>query len=356
MNAISARARRDLLEVVVAAAAVVLSLLVGAAIIGLAGRDPIQVFGVLFEEALGQPLGLGQVLFKTTTLTFTGLAAAFAFRTGLFNIGGEGQLYLGAFVAAVVGAALPASTPSFLAIPLLLLTAFAGGGAAALIPGLLKAKRGTHEVISTMMASFILLAVVNYLLNLVRVPETVRTEAIVASGRLPLFSALAPSMRGSDGNASLLIAVLTVALVWYAIERTRLGYELRAVGLGAKAAEYGGVDIEARVLLSLVVSGGLAGLGGINFVLGSPGYFEQNFAPYQGYLGIAVALLARNRPIGIVPAAFLFALLSEGGQAIQEFVPKEIGEILQAVVIMFVVVGSKLLERWITRAEAGAHD
>jgi simple sugar transport system permease protein len=348
------RARRDLLEVLVAAAAVVLSLMVGALVIAIGGKDPIQVFGVLFDEALGQPLGLGQVLFKTTTLTFTGLAAAFAFRTGLFNIGGEGQLYLGAFAAAALGIALPASTPSWISIPLLVLASFIGGGAAALIPGLLKAKRGTHEVISTMMASFILLAVVNYLLNLIRVPETVRTEAIVASGRLPPFSSLAPSMRGSDGNMSLLVAAIVVALVWYVIERTRLGYELRAVGLGPKAAEYGGVDLQSRVLLSLVVSGGLAGLGGINFVLGSPGYFEQNFAPYQGYLGIAVALLARNRPLGILPAAFLFALLSEGGQAIQEFVPKEIGEILQAVVIMFVVVGSKLLERGLARLEASS--
>src|SRR5207248_902745 len=119
---------------------------------------------------------------------------------------------------------------------------------------------------------------------------------------------------------------------------------LRAVGLSPKAAEFGGVSVPRAMMLSLVVSGGLAGLGGLNFVLGSPGYFEQHFAPFQGYLGIAVALLARNHPLAIVPAAFLFATMSEGSQAIQEFVPKELGNILQAIIVVFVILGARVLD------------
>jgi simple sugar transport system permease protein len=151
-------------------------------------------------------------------------------------------------------------------------------------------------------------------------------------------------MRGSDANLSIGLGVLLCLAVFYFFARTRMGYELRAVGLSPKAAEYGGVRVRRAMMVSLLLSGGLAGLAGCNFVMGSQGYFEQNFAPYQGFLGIAVALLARNHPVGVIPAAFLFALLSEGGQSIQRYVPKEIGDILQAVVIVFVVVGAKLLE------------
>lgn len=324
--------------------AVLLAMVVGMGVIGAQGHDPLEVLGVLLSETLAQPLGLGQVLFKTTTLSFTGLAAAFAFRAGLFNIGGEGQLYLGAFTAALAGLALPAGVPPAVAIPIVVSAAMVGGALAAVIPAALKATRGTHEVISTMMMSFILLAAVNYFLSWIRIPETVRTAELPAGARLMLLSAIAPSLRGSDGNAALFLAFLASGAVLFVLARTRAGYELRAVGSSPPAAEYGGINVRRRVMLALVGSGALAGLGGVNFVMGSPGYFEQNFAPYQGYLGIAVALLARNQPLAVVPAALLFAVLAEGGQAIQQFVPREIGDILQAVVIVFVVVGARILE------------
>ncbi|MBI4822209.1 MAG: ABC transporter permease [Deltaproteobacteria bacterium] len=337
--------RRTLFEVAVAAAAVLLAFLVGGLVIAFQGHSPIEVYGVFFDEALLEPLGLGQVLFKTTTLTFTGLAAAFSFRAGLFNIGGEGQLYLGAFACALVGVGLPTSTPSAVAVPLCVAAAFLGGALAAFVPAVLKAAKGTHEVITTMMMSFILLALVNYGLEKVRVPETVRTPEVIAASRLAHLSALESSLRGSDGNFTIFLSMAAALLVWLVFAWSPLGYDLRAVGYSPKAAEYGGVEVGKLSVVALLVAGGLAGLGGVNFVLGSPGYFEQNFAPYQGYLGIAVALLARNHPVAIVPAAFLFSLLAEGGQAIQPYVPKELGEILQAVVILFVVVGSKLVER-----------
>lgn len=331
------------LQIGVALFAVLLSLVAGSILIAARGHSPVEVYGVLFKEALGEPSGLAQVCFKATTLIFTGVAAAFAFRAGMFNIGGEGQLYLGAFAAAVVGLELPAGTPGAIAVPILIVVAFAGGALAAAIPAILKATRGTHEVINTMMMNFIVISVVNWLLFWAREsPEVVRTKAVPDAWRLPGF------VRGFDGNASLFIGLAACAVVLYVLVRTRTGYELRAVGLSPRAAEYGGVVVPRAMMLSLLVSGGLAGLGGINYVLGSPGYFEQHFAPFQGYLGIAVALLARNHPLGIIPAAFLFAVMSEGSQSIQQFVPKELGSILQAIIVVFVVVGARLLELWRT--------
>jgi simple sugar transport system permease protein len=340
------------LQLAVAAAAVALALGVGAAMIGARGHNPFAVYGVLFSETLGDPLGLGAVLFKGTTLIFTGLAAAFAFRAGMFNIGGEGQLVAGAFACALAGLWLPAGTPAAVAVPVLLAAAFAGGAVAAAPPAVLKAARGTHEVINTMMMNFIVLGVVYWWLGRIQVPGGfVKTHDILEGGRLPLFSRLIDAMRGTDANAALLLAMAACAAAWWILERTRLGYDLRAVGLSPKAAEYGGVSVPSAMVLSLVVSGGVAGLGGVNFVMGSQGYFERDFAPGQGFLGIAVALLARNHPVGVIPAALLFAVLSEGGQTIQKFVPKQIGEILQAVVIVFVVVGAKVLGEALLRAQ-----
>jgi general nucleoside transport system permease protein len=328
------------LELGVSGAAVLLALLAGSVLILLRGHSPIAVYGVLFGEALGQSSGLAQVVFKATTLIFTGVAAAFAFRAGMFNIGAEGQLYLGAFIAAVGALAFPRDLPAFVAVPLVVLLAFLGGAFAAFVPALLKATRGTHEVINTMMMNFIVISVVNWLLRFAREsPEVVRTAELPVAWRLPLF------VRGFDGNGAIVLGGLACAFVFYLMERTVTGYELRAVGFSPRAAEYGSVAVPRRMMLSLILSGGLAGLGGTNFVLGSPGYFEQHFAPFQGYLGIAVALLARNHPLGVIPAAFLFAVMSEGSQSIQEFVPKELGSILQAIIVVFVVLAAKLLER-----------
>lgn len=338
--------RAFLRELAVAAAAVLLSLIFGSVLIASQGQSPLEVYAVLFEEALGRSSGLSQVCFKATTLIFTGLAASFAFRAGLFNIGAEGQLYLGAFSAAMMGLVLPESTPGIIAVLLVSLAAVAGGAAAATIPAVLKATRGTHEVINTMMMNFILISVVNWLLGYFREsPEVVRTRAVPESWRLSLF------VRGFDGNTSLFVGIILAAAALYLISRTRLGYELRAVGQNPSAAEYGGIAVGRTMMGALIASGAIAGLGGINFVLGSPGYFEQHFAPFQGFLGIAVALLARNHPLGVIPAAFLFAVLAEGSQSIQSFVPKELGNILQSIVVVFVVVCSRAANYLEMRAE-----
>lgn len=332
------------LELSVAVAAVLLALAAGGLVILAGGHDPIRVYRVLFAGVLGDPFRLGQALAKATTLAFTGVAAAFAFRAGTFNIGGEGQLYLGAFACALVGIWLPAGTPGPVAVPLMLVAAATGGALAAAPPAVLKAYRGSHEVIHTMMMNFIVVAVVNWILAGIAVHETVHTPPVLEAGRLSFLSSFLQPLRGSGANLSVLVAVAACLAVAYVFARTRLGYELRAVGANPRAAEYGGVSIRRMTLVTLLASGALAGLGGINSVMGSRGYFESHFAPFQGYLGIAVALLARNSAVGVLPAAFLFAVLSEGGQVIQRLVPKELGVILQAMVIVFVVLAARLLE------------
>ncbi len=334
------RAARTGLELAIAAVAVLLSLAVGAILIAARGHDPLMVYGVWFGEALGTEGGRAQVIFKATTLAFTGLAAALAFRGGMFNIGAEGQLYLGAFSAAMVALWLPAGLPALLAALLVTLGAGAGGALAAAVPAALKVRRQTHEVITTMMMNFILISVVNYLLHFTRESlEVVRTRAIPAAWRLDRFE------RGFDGNTSVVLAIVVALVLAWFLGRTVRGYAVRAVGSSPGAAAMGGIAVGRVTGWTLVVSGALAGLGGVNFVLGSPGYFEQHFAPFQGYLGIAVALLGRNHPLGVVAAAFLFATLAEGSQAIQEWAPAEIGTILQAITVVFVVLGAKVFER-----------
>lgn len=336
----NARLGRFGAELAIAAVAVLLSLAVGALLIASRGHDPLMVYGVWFTEALGTPGGRAQVIFKATTLGFTGLSAALVFRAGMFNIGAEGQLYVGAFAAAMVALRLPAELPAALAIVLVTLAAALGGGLSAAIPAVLKVRRQTHEVITTMMMNFILISVVNYLLHFTRESlEVVRTRAISPDWRLYRFA------RGYDGNTSVVLVVIVAAVLTYVLARTVRGYAVRAVGSSPGAAAMGGIAVGRVTGWTLVVGGALAGLGGINFVLGSPGYFEQHFAPFQGYLGIAVALLGRNHPLGVVASAFLFAVLAEGSQAIQEWAPAEIGTILQAITVVFVVLGAKVYER-----------
>jgi ABC-type uncharacterized transport system permease subunit len=338
---------RGVAEVGVALAALLATLLAGAAIFALHGRSPVEVYAVFFAEVLASPGGLSQVTFKATTLAFTGLAAAAAFRAGLFNIGGEGQLYLGAFAAALLGLALPASTPAALAVPALLLAAALGGALAALVPATLRAARGTHEVINTMMMNFIVIAAVNWGLGKVREsPEVVHTAALPEAWRLLRF------VRGFDGNTSAALALVAALALLHLLARTRVGFELEVLGKNPSTAEAAGVPVARRLVLALCVSGALAGLGGVNFVLGSPGYFEQHFAPFQGYLGVAVALLARSHPLGVLPAAALFAVLGEGAQAVQGLVPKEVGVILQGIVVVLVVVGMRAVDELRARDDA----
>ena len=316
--------------------ALLLAAVVGDALILLFGQSPGAVYRLLLEGTWGNAYGFGQVLYKATTLVFTGLAVALGLRAGLFNIGAESQLAAGGFCAAIVGLMLPAGLPTLLCLPIYLLAAALGGGVVGAVPGVLKARFGAHEVIVTIMLNFIVLALLNYLTSAkLHVPDTLHTREIW-SGFLPRISDFAGAFQGSAANMTIVLALVTaVAFGWF-LFRTRRGFELRAVGLQPHAAEFAGVNVAGVTWRALALSGAIAGIGGLNYVLGYKHYYEEGFATGAGFLGIAVALVGRSHPVGIVLAALLFATLSQGGLAVNALVPKQMVDVLQAVVILAV--------------------
>ncbi|HEY7409054.1 MAG TPA: ABC transporter permease [Gemmatimonadaceae bacterium] len=334
--------------------ALLVALVVGDILIILVGQSPSAVFSLMLSGTWGNWYGFGQVLYKATTLICTGLAVSFALRAGLFNIGAEGQLAAGGFAAAVMGLVLPAGTPGLLAVPICILAALAAGGVVGAIPGVMKARFGAHEVIVTIMLNFIVLALLNWIVaSHLHVPETLHTPDMRA-GTVARLMDWVPAFHGSAVNASLFIALAAAGVMGWMLFRTRAGYELRAVGLQPDAAEYGGVKVGTIWMKAFLISGALAGLGGINYVLGYKYYYEEGFAAGSGFLGIAVALVGRNHPLGVVIAAFLFATLSQGGLAIHALVPKQMVEVLQGVVILAVAAAVPEVRRLVLGARSGA--
>ena len=336
--------RAALLRSLAPLAAVAVALAIGAIFIAAIGENPLAIYALMLRESLGTGYGIGQTLFKATPLVFTGLAVALGFRAGLFNIGVEGQLYLGGFAAALVGLRLGA-WPAPLALALTMAAAAAAGALWGAIPGVLKARFGAHEVINTIMLNFIAFALVSYLGRPHFEPATVRTTELAAGVHLARLDTLLPALRGSPANLSLAIALLAAVAVGALLFRTRLGYELRAVGLNAPAAACGGVAVGRAQAMAMAISGAIAGLGGVNFVLGYKHFFELGFTAGAGFLGIAVALIGRNHPIGVVAAALFFGALSYGGLVINQRVPKELVEALQGIVILLAISAHEVLDR-----------
>ncbi|HEY9225077.1 MAG TPA: ABC transporter permease [Gemmatimonadaceae bacterium] len=343
-------AKEALLPAIVA---LLIAAIVGDLLILSFGQNPGAVYRLLLEGTWGNAYGLGQVLYKATTLTFTGLAVAVGLRAGLFNIGAESQLAAGGFAAALVGLALPAGLPSLLTLPVYLAAAALGGGIVGGIPGALKAKFGAHEVITTIMLNFIVLALLNYLtVTYFKVPGSLHTSEIRA-GALPRLSDFIPAFHGSAANVVIVIGALAAAGTAWFLFRTRPGFELRATGLQPLAAEYGGVSVGGVWWRTLVFSGALAGIGGLNFVLGYKHYYEEAFASGAGFLGIAVAIVGRNHPLGVVLAALVFATISQGGLAVNAVVPKQMVDVLQAVVIIAVAASVPEVRRMLRTAAGG---
>ena len=318
--------------------ALAIALVVGDLLILSFGQSPGTVFAMLLEGTWGNPYGLGQTLYKATTLIVTGLAVAIPLRAGLFNIGAESQLAAGGFGAALLGLVLPAGMPWPVAALLCTLAAMLCGGLVGAVPGALKARFGASEVIVTIMLNFIVLALLNWIVaSHLHIPDSLHTPEIHA-GAVPRFADFATVFRGSAANLTLFGALAVAGAAWWFLFRTRAGYELRAVGLQADAAETGGVRLARVWFGSLALGGALAGLGGVNYVLGYKHYYEEGFGSGAGFLGIAVALVGRNHPAGVVVAALLFATLSQGGLAVNAVVPKQMMDVLQAVVILAVAV------------------
>ena len=284
------------------------------------GENPIEALTVMLRGAFGYQEGLGYTLYYTTNFIFTGLAVAVAFHAGLFNIGGEGQAYIGGLGVGLVCLAFDGALPFALVLPIAVLGGAAFGGAWAVVPAYLQAYRGSHIVITTIMFNFIASALMVYLLvNVLIQPGQMSPESreFVEDVWLPFMHEMLGwvgiEVTRSPLNASFLFALICCGLVWAFIWRTGWGYAIRATGHNESAAVYAGIDPKRIIVLSMCLSGGLAGLVGLNEIMGVQHRLLLNFTAGYGFTGIAVALMGRNHPVGIVLASLLFGALYQGG-------------------------------------------
>lgn len=342
-------------ELVVGLTAVVLGLLAGALFMALTGNNPLAGYQFLFAGGLMNLERIGNTLAMATPLILTGLSVAFAFRTGLFNIGAAGQALIGGLVATVLGLTLDLPKP--LLLPVLLLGAALGGGLWAWLPGWLKARFNVHEVVSTIMMNWI-----SYWVTYYTVPAffkgSFETESRqigeAASLKIP---ELTQWFAGSYINLGLLVSLAAVAVISVVLNRTVLGYRLKAVGYNRFAAEYAGINVNRHVVLSMTIAGALAGLGGATLYVGYASSMQIGILPSIGFDGIAVALLASNSPLGVVGSAVFFGILQSGKGFMNAMtkIPPEIGDTIIATIIYFAAT-SVLIERWfagLTRGRAG---
>jgi ABC-type uncharacterized transport system permease subunit len=290
-------------------------------VVALVGQDPLRVIEVLLNGAFGTARGFSYTLYYATTFVFTGLAVAVAFHGGLFNIGGEGQAIVGGLGTGLVALWWSAFLPAWLMLPLMMLAGALFGFAWAAVPAYLQAYRGSHVVITTIMFNFIASSVLVYLLvNHLRPKGSMSVESVEfsESAKLPgMHQALAwlgIEWPASPLNMSVLLAALAAVLIYLFLWRSRAGYRLRAVGSSPGAAEYAGINARHQVLIAMSISGALAGLVGMNEIAGVSGKLLLEFVSGAGFTGIAVALMGRNHPLGIVLASLLFGALFQGGR------------------------------------------
>jgi simple sugar transport system permease protein len=330
---------RPILPVALALAGIVLLLnLISVAF----GVSPLGTLGAAATGSWGTPYGFGQVLFKATPLIFTGLAFEVAFRAGLFNIGAEGQLALASLAAGWVGARLPHGTPWIVALPACFVTAAAVGAAVALVPAVMRARLGVHEIISTIMLNRIVEGVVPFALVALLGASSLRTADLVPGASLPKLDTWIPTLAGSAASVAFPLAVAAAFAVDAFMRRTRAGREMRWTGQNAEACRAEGINVPQRLVLAMLLSGALAGLAMSATVIGYKGYYELDLGKGAGFTGIAVALLGRGNPLGIVLAAVLFGTLAQAGLAINAHVPKEAMDVLTAAAIVLVAIANRM--------------
>ncbi len=333
---------------------VLIALVLGGIFVAATGKDPVAAYRALVEGAFGSPYDITETIVSSIPLTLTGLSVAIAFRTGLFNIGAQGQLLAGALAAGWAGAWF-ATLPAILLLPIVVAFGMGGGAFYGAIVGLLKALRGVNEVITTIMLNYTVVFVMHWLLqngpftaeNALGTPAS---TPIGAGARLPVIlpNELVPFSRL---HAGIFLAALAVVFFWFLLWRTSLGYELRAVGLGARAAAQAGIDPASRMVIVMAIAGGFAGLGGMIEVSGLFGRVYDGFSSSYGFDAIAVALLGKNSPVGIVLAAVLFGAFVHGGAIMQANagISSHLVSIVQAFVLFVVaaetVVGALVRPR-----------
>jgi simple sugar transport system permease protein len=309
-------------------------LVVGALAILITGGDPILAYESLLKGAFGSRYGFGEMLLSTTPLLFSGLAVAFAFHCGLFNIGVEGQLTMGGMAAAIVGFSIQ-GLPPLLHLGLALAAGALMGAVWGGIPGYLKARLGVHEVINTIMLNYVAFAITGWLVSptgpLTATEQLPASPMIVEAARLPRF------WEGTRLTGGVFIAFVAAFVVWVILWHTRLGYRIRAVGKNATAAEYAGINVAYHLTASMAISGALGGLAGAVEVLGIHYRFFDSFSPGYGFDAIAIALVGQLHPLGVSAAALFFGALRAGAILMQQEaqVPRDIIFIVSGVIVFF---------------------
>ncbi|MGE5673646.1 MAG: ABC transporter permease [Mycobacterium leprae] len=322
-------------------AAIALALAIAALLIGLTGRDPIAVFGAMFDGAFGSQYSIAETLLSTVPLLLCGLGIALAARMQLWNIGAEGQLYMGAFAATGVALAYP-HLPAALLLPAMGLAGFIAGGIWSLLPGIARAYWKTSETITTLLLNYVGINFVSYLVygpwkdhKSFNFPLT---PSFSDNARLPLL--------WNQVHVGLIVALVIAALLWAILHQTRWGYEIRVIGESPAAAKYAGMSIVRNILLVMFVSGALAGLAGMMEVSGNIGRLQANISPGYGYSGIIIAYLARLNPVALIPVAFLFGGIQAGSYSVQQMgVPLATANMIQGI-ILFCVLGAEIFTRY----------
>ncbi len=322
-------------QLIIPSLAVLSAFVAGAVVVAAAGFNPVQTFAALLDGAFGSGINFTETLVKSTPYLFTGLGVAIAFRSRSFNIGAEGQFYMGALAVSWLGVAIT-GLPSFILIPLLLAAAFVAGGAYGAIPGYLKAKVGASEIVTTVMMNSIAVQIVSWIIKgPLQEPRHFypETAEIVNAAKLPVL------VPGTRLHLGLVIGLAMAVAAYILIFKTVLGFQIRAVGSGALAAEYAGINVRRNVVLAMAISGGLAGMGGAVELLGVTWKLYSNFSPGYGYSAIAVALLAKRNPLAVILTSLLFGALATGANNMQRAaeVPAMLASVMQALVIFFVL-------------------
>lgn len=339
--------------------AILFGFCVAAVILASAGYDPIGSFAALFNGAFGKPKYISNVIIKATPLLLTGSAVAFAYKAGLFNIGGEGQYIAGTVLAVVVGSQI--NLPAPLQIPIVILVGTLGGAVLGGLVGWLKARFGIHEVITSIMFNWIALYLNNFVVqtdlfhkanSTATIPVNdssftmllpnwkVSKEGMNALAGIPWFREM---LVKTDMNVGIIVAIVAAVFIWWLLTRTKVGYEIRAVGLNKDAAQFAGISVEKNVVLCMVISGALCGLAGALTITGTSPHSISTLAAFEnnGFNGLSVAFIAGCSPIGCIPASFLFAGLIYGGQSVQQVMgaPTEIINIMIGTIVFFMALG-----------------
>jgi simple sugar transport system permease protein len=328
-------------KVIVSMVSILVSLVVAAIVIIFIGKSPLVAYSALFYGAFGMKEAIIDNLMKASPLILTGLAVGFGFRAGLFNIGANGQVIMGALLATYVGTQVEGD-PFYLSIPLVIMAGMIGGALWAGIAGWLKAYRGAHEVITTIMLNYVAIYISNYVVNgPFQAPGGVpKSPAIAYAAQFPNIM----TVGATSLSTILFVSLAAVVVIYIIIQKTTIGYEVKAVGTNPYAAEYGGISIGKNVVLAMMISGALAGLAGTTQVVGVYGRYFGALGGTMGFDGITIALIGQNDPVGIALAAFLISSIRTGSNQMQiAGVPKDMVTIIQGIII-FLVAANRIFK------------